>query len=88
MIKAYKALAAQARGEVTAQVTSAEPLSEAHAQALREALAAQAGKKVGLDLKVDPKLIGGLVVKIGSRMIDTSLKTRLNALELAMKRAG
>jgi F-type H+-transporting ATPase subunit delta len=88
MVRAFKALAAEARGEVTAEVVSAEPLGDAHAAALKQALRDHVGKEVSLAAKVDPALIGGLVVKLGSRMIDTSLRTRLNALKVAMKEVG
>jgi len=85
MIKAYAALVAAKRGEVTAQVTVAEPLSDAHTAALKQALAEKTGKDVGLDVTVDPSILGGLVVKIGSRMVDASLKTKLNSIRHAMK---
>jgi len=88
MITAYRRLLASHRGEVEAEVTSAEPLSETHVAALREALRATLGKDVDLARKVDPALIGGLIVKVGSRMIDTSLRTRLTQLRFAMKEAG
>lgn len=88
MIAAFKRLAAEHRGEVSAQVTSAEPLSDKHVAALKEALKSVAGKDVALDRRVDPSLLGGLVVKLGSRMIDTSLRTRLNSLKVAMKEVG
>lgn len=87
MIRGYKALAATARGEISAEVRTAHPLSPAHAATLREALSAHAGRDVTLVTKVEPALIGGLIVKIGSRMIDTSLRTRLNALKVSMKEA-
>jgi F-type H+-transporting ATPase subunit delta len=88
IIAAFRKLLAQKRGEVTAEVTSAEPLSESHLAALREALKASLGKDVALDTRVDPSLIGGLIVKVGSRMIDSSLKTKLSSLKLAMKEVG
>jgi F-type H+-transporting ATPase subunit delta len=88
MITAFKRLAARQRGEVAAEVTSAEPLNDAHVAALKEALKASLGKDVALDARVDPSLIGGLVVKVGSRMIDGSLRTKLNSLKLAMKEVG
>ena len=77
-----------ARGEITAEVTSARTLSDAQQAALLETLRASVGKKVQLDLKVDPALIGGLVVKVGSRMIDSSLRSKLQRLQLAMKGVG
>ena len=88
MIVAFKRLAAKQRGEVTAEVTSAEPLSDAHVADLKAALKASLGKDVTLSSHVDPSLIGGLIVKVGSRMIDGSLRTKLNSLKLAMKEVG
>ena len=88
IIKAFRALAATSRDEVSAEVTSAAPLSAAQLKTLAETLKAKVGKTVTLNEHVDPSLIGGLVVKVGSRMIDTSLRTRLNSLKFAMKEAG
>jgi len=88
IITAFRGLIAQRRGEVTAEVTSAEPLSEAHIAALKDALKASLGKDVTLDTRVDASLIGGLIVKVGSRMIDSSLKTKLSSLKLVMKEVG
>ncbi len=85
MIRNFRLLAAKARGEVTAEVTSALPLNDAQAAALKETLKAQAGQNVVLQTKVDPSLLGGLVVKIGSRMVDSSLKTKLAGLSLALR---
>jgi F-type H+-transporting ATPase subunit delta len=85
IIRAFGARAAAARGEATADVTSATPLTEAQRIALAEALRARIGKQVALNTSVDPSLIGGLVVKIGSQMIDSSLKTKLTAMKIAMK---
>jgi F-type H+-transporting ATPase subunit delta len=87
MIKAFRALVAQHKGEATAAVTVAEPLKDAHVEALRAALKSVTGKDVDLDVKVDPTILGGLVVKLGSRMIDSSLRTKLNAIRHAMKEA-
>ncbi|MFY9763003.1 MAG: F0F1 ATP synthase subunit delta [Xanthobacteraceae bacterium] len=87
MIKAYRKLAALYKGQATAEVTVAETLKDDHVEALRLALKAVSGKNVDLDIKVDPAIIGGLVVKLGSRMIDTSLRTKLNAIKHAMKEA-
>ncbi len=84
---AYRHLHAQARGEVSAHVTSAQPLSEQHVKDLRATLKKQIGKDVDLVTRVDPSLLGGLVVQLGSRMIDTSLKAKLAALRIAMKGA-
>jgi F-type H+-transporting ATPase subunit delta len=88
MIRAYRALAAEHRGETVAEVTSAEPLSDTHAAALTAALGEATGRTVLLKRRIDASLIGGLIVKIGSRMIDTSLKTKLNSLRIAMKEVG
>jgi F-type H+-transporting ATPase subunit delta len=85
MIKAYRALVARHRGEVTAQVTLAQHPSEQHLSAIKEALNAVTGKDVQVDVKVDPAIIGGLVVKLGSRMVDSSLRTKLNMMKHAMK---
>lgn len=88
MIEAYLAELARRRGEITAQVTSARSLTDAQRTALLEALRATVGAKVKLDLKVDPALIGGLIVKVGSRMVDSSLRSKLQRLQLAMKGVG
>jgi len=87
MIKAFRALVARHKGEATAEVTVAEPLKDAHGDALRAALKSVTGKDVDLDVKVDSAILGGLVVKVGSRMVDTSLRTKLNAIKHAMKEA-
>jgi F-type H+-transporting ATPase subunit delta len=87
MIKGYRELVAKHKGEATAEVTVAEKLRDEHVEALRAALKAVSGKDVALDIKVDPAIIGGLVVKLGSRMVDTSLRTKLNAIKHAMKEA-
>jgi F-type H+-transporting ATPase subunit delta len=87
MITAFRALVADFKGKATAQVTVAEPLKDDHAAALRNALKAVSGKDVDLDIKIDPAIIGGLVVKLGSRMVDTSLRTKLEAIRHAMKEA-
>jgi F-type H+-transporting ATPase subunit delta len=88
IVKAFRALVARHKGEVTAEVTLAEQPSEQHLAAVKDALKAVTKKDVQVDVKVDPSLIGGLVVKVGSRMVDTSLRTKLNAIKLAMKEAG
>ena len=72
-----------------AEVTSAAALTDANVAALKESLrAASGGRQVDLDLKLDPSIIGGLIVKLGSRMVDGSLKTKLNAIRVAMKEVG
>lgn len=88
MIEAYRRIAAEARGEVTAKVVAAHELTEAQKAELAAALKDVAGKDVAIDLTVDPSLLGGLVVRIGSRQIDTSLKTKLNSMKLALKEVG
>jgi len=85
MIKAYGLLVARHRGEVSAQVTLAQPPRPEHLAAIKEALNAVTKKNVQIDVNVDPSIIGGLVVKLGSRMVDTSLRTRLNMIKHAMK---
>jgi F-type H+-transporting ATPase subunit delta len=85
MIKGYRALIASHKGEVTAEVTLADRPSESQLAAIKEALAAVTKKDVKVDVKIDPAIIGGLVVKLGSRMVDNSLRTKLNAIKYAMK---
>jgi F-type H+-transporting ATPase subunit delta len=87
MIRAFNRLVAQHKGETSAEVTAAETLSDKHLATLKAALNSVTGKDVALDVKVDPAIIGGLVVKIGSRMIDSSLRTKLNSIKFAMKEA-
>lgn len=87
MIRAFRAQVARHNGEVTADVTVAETLSDAHLSALKGALNSMTGKDVDLNVKVDPAIIGGLVVKLGSRMVDSSLRTKLNSIKFAMKEA-
>ena len=88
IIAVFRALAAEARGEVSAEVTSANPLSREQVANLADTLKAKIGKTVTLQERVDPSLIGGLIVKVGSRMIDSSLKTKLTAMKIAMKEVG
>jgi F-type H+-transporting ATPase subunit delta len=85
IVRAFRQLASRHRGETTAEVTSAHPLSEAQVHELRHQLRQRVGREVSVDLQVDPALLGGLVVRIGSQMIDSSIRTRLNALASAMK---
>jgi F-type H+-transporting ATPase subunit delta len=87
-IRAFLELAARQRGETAGEVTSAEPLSESQLAALKAALKDSLGKDVALATHVDPALIGGMIVKVGSRMIDGSLRTKLNSLKLVMKEVG
>ena len=85
VISAFHAIAAAARGEVTAEVASAHPLSDDQFEQLRQKLAAREGRSIKLRARVDPELLGGLVVTVGSKRIDSSIRTRLNTLALAMK---
>jgi len=89
MVKTYRALVARHKGEISAEVTVAETLADNHLDALKTALkSVTGGKSVDLAVRVDPAIIGGLVVKLGSRMVDSSLRTKLNAIKQAMKEAG
>ncbi len=88
IIRAFGQLLARHRGEVTADVISAQALSDAQSAALSDQLQASMGQKVKINASVDPALIGGLIVKVGSRMIDSSLATRLANLERKMKEVG
>jgi F-type H+-transporting ATPase subunit delta len=85
MIEAFLAQLAARRGEVTAQVTAAQPLSDAQLAALNEQLRRSIGSRVSVEVRVDPGLIGGMIVKVGSRMVDGSVKSKLQRLQLAMK---
>jgi F-type H+-transporting ATPase subunit delta len=87
VIRAFRALVAKYRGEATADVTVAEPLSDKNLDALKSSLKSVTGKDVALNVTIDPAIIGGLVVKFGSRMVDTSLRTKLNSIKHAMKEA-
>ena len=88
MIRAFRTLAARHKGEVTAEVTVAEKLSDSNLDALKSALkSVTGGKDINMDVKVEPAIIGGLIVKVGSRMVDSSLRTKLNAIKFAMKEA-
>lgn len=88
VIQAFHYLAASARGEVSAEVTSARAFSAAQEKELKAALKQVVGKDVTLRATVDPAILGGLVVRIGSRQIDTSLRTKLSSLKLALKEVG
>ena len=87
IIRSFRALVAKHKGEVQANVTVAEQLSDVHLKSLKDALNTVTGKDVDLHVEVDPAIIGGLVVKLGSRMVDTSLRTKLNSIKTAMKEA-
>ncbi len=84
-LKAFRSIVAGHRGEVTADVASAIPLTDAQLTQLKDTLRIEVGKDVQINTKVDPALLGGLVVKIGSRMIDSSLRTKLDSLKTRMK---
>ena len=88
VIRAFNALVARFKGEAAAEVTVAEPLNDKNLDALKAALKSVTGKDVALNVKVDPSIIGGLIVKLGSRMVDSSLRTKLNSIKHAMKEAG
>jgi F-type H+-transporting ATPase subunit delta len=88
IIKVFREMAARQRGEMTAEVTSAHALSDDQIAALKGALKDKLGKDVTLDVRTDPALLGGLVVKVGSRMIDTSLRTRLMTVKTQLKEVG
>lgn len=88
IIKAFHEMAARHRGEVTAEVTSAHALGDGQVAALKGALKAKLGKDVTLHARVNPAILGGLIVKVGSRMIDTSLRTRLMTVRTQLKEVG
>jgi F-type H+-transporting ATPase subunit delta len=88
IIRAFRALVAKFKGDATADVTVAGKLTKKNLDALKAALKSVTGKDVALNVKVDPSIIGGLVVKLGSRMVDSSLRTKLNSIKHAMKEAG
>ena len=88
MIKAFRLIAARHRGEISADVTSAHALTAAQETELKAALKSVTGKDVTVNVTVDPSILGGLIVKVGSRQIDTSLRTKLSTLKLALKEVG
>ncbi|EHS50498.1 ATP synthase subunit delta [Rhizobium sp. PDO1-076] len=88
MVVAYRQIAAQHKGEITADVTSAHALTAEQEKELKAALKSVTGKEVSINATVDASLLGGLIVKIGSRQIDTSLRTKLSTLKLALKEVG
>ncbi|MCA1654472.1 MAG: F0F1 ATP synthase subunit delta [Sphingomicrobium sp.] len=85
IIAEVRRLAAAQRGETTARVTSAHPLDDEQIAALKKQLTARAGREVAIDARVDPAILGGIVVRLGSQMIDASIRTKLNTLAQAMK---
>ncbi len=88
IIRAFHLIMAAERGELAAEVSSAAPLSTEQVERLKQSIREAFGRDVTLKARVDPSLIGGLVVKVGSRMIDNSVKTKLNNLKIAMKEVG
>jgi F-type H+-transporting ATPase subunit delta len=85
VIRAFNLLAARHRGEITAEVTSARPLADDQIAAIKQHLRSRMGRDIAVDLSVDPAILGGLVVKVGSQMIDSSIRTKLNTLAHTMK---
>jgi F-type H+-transporting ATPase subunit delta len=85
VIRAFNTLAARHRGEINAEVTSAYPLDDDQVDAIRQNLRTRMGRDIAVEMNVDPVILGGLVVKIGSQMIDGSIRTKLNTLAQAMK---
>jgi F-type H+-transporting ATPase subunit delta len=85
IIRAFDELVGRQKGEVDAEASAARPLSEAETNELKAALKSKLGREARLSTKVDPSLLGGLVVKVGSRMIDSSLRTKLEGLRSAMR---
>ena len=88
IIRAYRLIEAKHRGEVSAEVTSAHALTAAQTTELKAALKGVTGKDVAIHVTVDPSIMGGLIVKVGSRQIDTSLRSKLSTLKLALKEVG
>lgn len=88
MIRAYREIAAEHRGEISAEVTSAHALTATQEKELKSALKGVTGKDVTISVTIDPSILGGLIVKVGSRQIDTSLRTKLSTLKLALKEVG
>lgn len=88
MIAGFRAILAARRGQASAQVTSAAPLSDSQRLSLADALKKAVGGNVDVALKVDPEILGGLIVRVGSRMVDSSLRSKLQRLKLALKGVG
>ena len=85
VIRAFDMLAARHRGEISAEVTSAHPLDDGQVEAIKQNLRTRMGRDIAVDLNVDPAILGGLVVRLGSQMIDASIRTKLNTLAQAMR---
>jgi F-type H+-transporting ATPase subunit delta len=88
MIRQYRLLVSRFKGEIAAEVTSAQKLEDTQISSIEKSLAKAVGREVQLSTKVDPGVLGGLVVRVGSRMIDSSLRTQLNSLQLSLKEVG
>lgn len=88
MLRGFRQILAEHRGEISGQVTVASKLSAEQTKQLKSTLKDIVGKDVALDVTVDPSLLGGMIVKVGSRQIDTSIKTKLSSLKLALKEVG
>ena len=88
IVKGYQTLLARLRGEVSAEIITAKPLTHSQLNAIQDSIKETLVNKLTINASVDESLLGGLVVKVGSRMIDTSLRTKLSQLELAMKGVG
>ena len=84
VIRAFRRLAAEHRGETTAEVVTAHPLKDDQLAALRAQLRSRAGRDVAIEMRTDPEILGGIVVKMGSQMIDASIRTKLNRLAQLM----
>ena len=85
IVRAFRRLAAEHRGETTAEVLTARPLNDDQVAKLKQQLRTRAGRDVAIDAQVDPSILGGIVVKLGSQRIDASVRTKLNRLAAAMK---
>ena len=85
VIRFFRRLAAEHRGETTAEVVTANPLNDDQLAALKQQLRARAGRDVAIETRIDPEILGGIVIKMGSQMIDASIRTKLNRLAEAMK---
>lgn len=88
IVRSFAAMAAEHRGEVEGEVTSAQSLNDEQRGELKRVLGSYSGKSITMRESVDPAILGGLIVKIGSRQVDTSLRTKLNSLKLALKEVG
>lgn len=88
MLSAFQSLVAEHKGEASADVTVAKALTPAQTKELKAALKASVGKDVAINATIDPSILGGMIVKVGSRQIDTSLRTKLSSLKLSLKEAS